>query len=232
MKRELYMERWPRVCYKNYLLVCPFFDLSFGLLRPDGQLGFIVSNAFAKREFGKPLVEDFFPTMEICKKSWIVHGLMFPGHGTPTCIILGAQRKPDEKKPIRVAGTLSGGGDLRAQPENSPLWHTLAAQHDNPGFSDTRLIVADKPRKEMQKWPWNFTGSHIADSESMSSLRFEDLCAEPIGRQLITGRDEAYIFPNHCLRRFGISPIHTRAYASGEDVRNWATSGDQYTIFP
>ena len=38
VKRELYSERWPRVCYKNYLLVCPFFDLSFGLLKPGGQI--------------------------------------------------------------------------------------------------------------------------------------------------------------------------------------------------
>src|SRR5438552_157660 len=66
-KRELYRERWPRVCHMKFLLVCPFFEMSFGLLRPDGQLGFIVSNAFAKREFGKPLVEDFFPTVALQK---------------------------------------------------------------------------------------------------------------------------------------------------------------------
>jgi hypothetical protein len=53
-KRELYAKRWPRVCYKNYLLVCPFFELSFGLLKPDGQLGFIVANAFAQRDLGHP----------------------------------------------------------------------------------------------------------------------------------------------------------------------------------
>src|SRR3989442_900185 len=46
-RRELYRERWPKVCYKEFQLVCPFFALSFGLLKPDGSLGFIVSNAFA-----------------------------------------------------------------------------------------------------------------------------------------------------------------------------------------
>src|SRR5205823_6731199 len=66
-KRELYRERWPRVCYQKFLLVCPFFEMSFGLLRPNGQLGFIVSNAFAKREFGKPLVEDFLSTIDLQK---------------------------------------------------------------------------------------------------------------------------------------------------------------------
>src|SRR5262249_48192997 len=38
-KRELYRERWPRVSHMKFLLVCPFFEMSFGLLRPDGQLG-------------------------------------------------------------------------------------------------------------------------------------------------------------------------------------------------
>ena len=134
-KRELYRGRWPRVCHMKFLLVCPFFELSFDLLRPDGQLGFIVSNAFAKREFGKPLIEDFFPTIDL-QKIVDCSGLMFPGHGTPTCIVFGAQRKPDEKSPIRVAAILPGGGDLRASPEESPLWHTLAEQHDKPGFTN------------------------------------------------------------------------------------------------
>ena len=64
-KRELYRERWPRVAFQKYLLLSPFFELSFGLLRRNGQLGFIASNAFAKREFGRPLIEEFFPTVDL-----------------------------------------------------------------------------------------------------------------------------------------------------------------------
>ena len=47
-----------------------------------------MSNAFAKREFGKPFVEQFFPTVNL-QKIVDCSGLMFPGHGTPTCIIFG-----------------------------------------------------------------------------------------------------------------------------------------------
>src|SRR5208283_3671933 len=103
------------VCYKNYLLVCPFFDLSFGLLRPGGQIVFIVSNAFAKREFGKPLIEKFFPTGDL-KKVVDCSGLMFPGHGTPTCIVLGSNRRPRPDAEVRFVGILPGGGDLRTPP--------------------------------------------------------------------------------------------------------------------
>ena len=80
IKRELYRERWPLVCHMKFLLVSPFFAVSFGLLRPKGQLGFIVSNAFAKREFGRPLIERFFPAITL-QKIIDCSGLMFPGHG-------------------------------------------------------------------------------------------------------------------------------------------------------
>jgi Eco57I restriction-modification methylase len=127
-KRELYRERWPRVCHKEFQLVCPFFELSFGLLQPHGQLGFIVSNAFAKREFGKPLVEEFFPTVDL-QKIVDCSGLMFPGHGTPTCLVFGAQRKPEQESLVRVAAILPGGGDLRTAPEDSQLWDALSTYH-------------------------------------------------------------------------------------------------------
>src|SRR5262249_9429258 len=147
--------RWPRVSYMKFLLVCPFFECSFGLLKSNGQLGFIVSNAFAKREFGKPLVEDFFPIVDL-EKIVDCSGLMFPGHGTPTCIVFGKNRKPSENSAIRVAAILPGGGDLRTPPEESPLWETLEQQHDNPGFENQQLAVVDRNRKEMARWPWSF----------------------------------------------------------------------------
>jgi adenine-specific DNA-methyltransferase len=52
VKRELWRHRWPRVCVGTYQLVCPFFELAFSILASGSQLGFIVSNPFAKREFG------------------------------------------------------------------------------------------------------------------------------------------------------------------------------------
>jgi hypothetical protein len=139
VKRELYRERWKRVCSGNYLLLCPFFDLSFNLLRPGGQLGFIVSNAFARREIGKALVQDFFPTVNL-QKIIDCSGLLFPGHGTPTTLIFGSNAKPDPKTPIRVATILPGGGDLRTPPENSPLWCVLSQKHDCANKQGMRLF--------------------------------------------------------------------------------------------
>jgi hypothetical protein len=231
VKRELYRERWPRVCYKNYLLVCPFFDLSFGLLKPNGQLGFIVSNAFAQRDLGQPLVENLFPTVDL-QKVVDCSGLLFPGHGTPTCIVFGAQRKPDSTTAIKVAAILPGGGDLRTQPEQSPLWHKLAAQHDSPAYADDSIVVAARTRKEMSTWPWHFVLQKPHPQTCPSSRELSELCAEPIGAQFITGKDEAFVFSGHYLRRVSMPTEFFRRYATGEDVRNWSVAASEFILFP
>lgn len=228
-KRDLYRERWRRVCYKNYLLVCPFFDLSFGLLRPGGQIGFIVSNAFAKREFGKPLIEKFFPTVDV-RKVVDCSGLMFPGHGTPTCIVFGRNQAPLKESAVRIATTLPGGGDLRTAPEESPLWTALEQHHDEPNYRDDRISVRDVIRRDVEKWPWDFLGDVNEEAITLESLG--NLCAEPIGAQFITGKDEAYVLPGHYLRRLGVPTDSLRPYATGEDVRNWSAAPSNFILFP
>lgn len=231
-RRELYRKRWKRVCSGKYLLVCPFFDLSFGLLRPGGQLGFIVSNAFAKREFGKPLIEDFFPTVDL-QKIVDCSGLMFPGHGTPTCIIFGRNRKPAEESAIRIAATLPGGGDLHTPPEESSLWQALAGHHDDPGYVGARITVADRPRKGMERWPWNFE----SQSEATASLLVADqLLADYLDGQqgvlLYTGADDLFVQAPDVVRRLSLDRLHLRQYITGEDIRDWSSEVNALCIFP
>src|SRR5439155_18378291 len=233
-KRELYRGRWPRVCHMKFLLVYPFFELSFDLLRPDGQLGFIVSNAFAKREFGKPLIEDFFPTIDL-QKIVDCSGLMFPGHGTPTCIVFGAQRKPDEKSPIRVAAILPGGGDLRASPEESPLWHTLAEQHDKPGFTNSQVIVAERDRKEMGKHPWTLDSSTSATNiviEAASAGPLLEFLADEVGVCTMTNADPLFVVPPDCARRHLLPSQMLRYFQEGEDVKNWELRAASVILIP
>jgi hypothetical protein len=234
IKRELYRERWPRVCYKNYQLVCPFFEMSFGLLRPRGQLGFIASNAFAKREFGEPLVEDFFPTVDL-QKVVDCSGLMFPGHGTPTCLVFGAQCKPDKRSLVRVAAILPGGGDLRTMPEESPLWHTLGEKHDQAGFRDDRVAVGDYTRSEVAKWPWNFygeTGVSIDEFATSSSETLGAFTSESVGHVAITRTDDVFILPPDLARRSEIEPQHLRFIGTGETIRNWSPLEYPLIVFP
>ena len=225
VKRELYRERWKRVCSGKYLLVCPFFDLSFGLLKSGGQLGFIVSNAFAKREFGKPLVEDFFPTVDL-QKVIDCSGLMFPGHGTPTCIVFGRNQKPDPQSPVRVAAILPGGGDLRTPPAESPLWRTLAERHDQPGYADARVVVADRQRSNMAKHPWAIesTSSQTTAQLDKSVVRLLELIEGEVGVCTMTNADDVFLLTEDAARRLELSPDLLPPYHQGEEIRNW--SGD------
>ncbi len=230
IKRELYREHWKRVCSQNYQMVSPFFDLGFGLLKPNGQLGFIVSNAFGKREFGQPLVEKLFPTITL-KKVVDCSGLIFPGHGTPTCIVFGRNEKPMLKSSVSVSAILPGGGDLRTPPEESRLWQTLSEHHDQPGYSDGQVVVSAHQHSEVVKWPWNFITSEDAGSVD-HTLLLKELCAEPVGAQFITGKDELYVLPPDYLRRIGIPTAYLKTYSTGEDIRNWVVQPKALILFP
>lgn len=230
-KRELWQERWPRVCHKNYLLLCPFFELSFSLLKANGQLGFIVSNAFAKRELGQPLIENFLATLEI-QKVVDCSGLLFPGHGTPTCLVFGKNQIPNPRLPVRVVGILPGGGDLRTPPEDSVLWQSIENHHTDSGFSNGRIVVADRSREEMRKWPWNFTPEPPDTKREPHARRLADFTAEPVGAQFITGKDEVFVQPGHYFRRAAIGHAHIKSYGTGEDVRNWVALPTECILFP
>jgi hypothetical protein len=237
-KRELYRERWPRVCYKEFQLVCPFIQMSFALLRAGGQLGFIVSNAFAMREFGKPLLEDFLPTVHLQK---IVNcdGLSFPGHGTPTCLILA--RTPSEASdtawkdtPIRVATRLPGGGDLLALPEESPLWHALATHHNSPGYRDGRIAVTDRVRAEVLKWPLNFDSSAEVtkrEIERNAPDRLKDFVSD-VGYSVLTKSDDIFFVPLHLARIHAIEMDLLQAVSMGDELKNWSASDSLVAICP
>jgi hypothetical protein len=233
-KRELYRERWKRVCSGKYLLVCPFFEMSFGLLRPGGQLGFIVSNAFAKREFGKPLIETFFPIVDL-QKVVDCSGLMFPGHGTPTCIVFGRHQKPVPGSPIRVAAVLPGGGDLRTPPEESPLWATLAERNDTPGYSDPQVSIVDRDRQKMATWPWSFDVGNEPTKGAIeigSDQRLFSLLAGGVGFDMVTGSDEFFVLGADVARRLGLPAKALRPYLTGEDIRNWELKSTELALFP
>jgi len=246
LARRAYMKRWSTAIQGFHLLV-PFFERAFRILRPNGQLGFIVSNAFAKREFGKKLVEEFLPQHRLGE---VVDcsGLMFPGHGTPTCIVFARAAKPsvaavsappngDQRSPlqhtVRVTATLKG--DLRTQPEDSPLWHSTVMHHALERYRDEWVSVTQRPSAELGKHPWILADEvqgTLAKLRGAPDTLLGDLCGESIGRQLITGADDAYVLPWHLPRRLRIPPEYLRFYATGEDVRDWEVSPSALILFP
>ncbi len=232
-KRELYRERWQPYCYGQYHLLVPFFPRSFGIMAKNAQLGLIVSNAFAKREFGKPLIEGFFPTVEI-NKIVDCSGLMFPGHGTPTCITFGRNRKPLIDSAIRVAAILPGGGDLRTAPEDSPLWTTIEAHHNDKGYSDSRVVVSDRTREDMSKWPWNFEALAAETKQELENKcinRLKDFLKGSIGRVCFSGADELFFVSEDFCRRSKLNKELICQFMEGDTLRDWSAERT-VCIFP
>lgn len=58
-----------------------------------GYVGLITASSFMKREFGKKLIEEFFPTVDLTHVI-DTSGAYIPGHGTPTVILLGRNQPP------------------------------------------------------------------------------------------------------------------------------------------
>jgi len=66
----------------------------------------------------------------------------------------------------------------------------------------------------------------------MDVIPLQNLCAEPIGAQFITGKDEAFVVPSDYVRRRGIRTSQLKAYGTGEDVRDWHARPTEYIVFP
>ncbi|MBI5683474.1 MAG: Eco57I restriction-modification methylase domain-containing protein [Verrucomicrobia bacterium] len=237
-KRESYRERWPVVCHREYELVSPFFQASFGFLRPRGELGFIVSNGFMMRDFGKPLIEDFFPTVHL-QKIIDCDGLSFPGHGTPTCIVFGRSPEQGEtieqltKHAVRIAGRLPGGGDLRTVPEESPLWASLQQHHDDPGYTDERIAVAERSMADLAKWPLKLDASGQSTQQKLEAgaAQLADFI-ESCGSMFDTHKDDAFVLSGHVVRKVGIERSFLVPFVPGDQLRNWLVFDGEFVLKP
>lgn len=67
---QLYRERFSS-CHRQYSLAVPFAQRFFEMALPGdrtttaGFVGMITANSFMKREFGKKLIEEFLPTVDL-----------------------------------------------------------------------------------------------------------------------------------------------------------------------
>jgi hypothetical protein len=99
-KREVYRKMYVSAAGK-YALSAPFCERFFQLCRDRGYCGQITANSFMKREFGKKLIEEYLPTVNL---ELIVNtsGAYIPGHGTPTVLLFGTRRaRVDPRGPRR-----------------------------------------------------------------------------------------------------------------------------------
>jgi hypothetical protein len=91
--RRTYDRRHYASAHRKYGLGVVFAERMFDLGVPGAFIAQITSNAFMKREYGKPFVQKVLPRFDV---THVINtsGAYIPGHGTPTVILFARNRPP------------------------------------------------------------------------------------------------------------------------------------------
>lgn len=223
-------------CHRKYSLAVPFMERIFRLAKNSETAGFtgqITANSFMKREFGKKLIESFFPTMDLTHVI-DTSGAYIPGHGTPTVILFGRNRKP-LRDTIRTAMGIRGEPSTPNDPSLGLVWSAIVEQLDQPNSQSDFVSVGDASREPFHKHPWSIGGGGAAElKEQLEDGTVERLGAisEEIGFFAITGEDDAYVADPQSLRRTNLSGQFLRQFTVGDMIRDWEIATNLTAIFP
>ena len=202
-ENNIYRDRYVS-CHREYPLSVPFAECIFKLAvhgslegAGAGYVGQILANSFMKREFGKRLIEEFFPKVDL---THVVDtsGAYIPGHGTPTVILLGRRRYPRRGSTIRAVLGVRGEPRQPSEPAKGLVWQAIINQVDRPGSESEWASVVDLERDQLAKHPWSLSGGGAIDLrvaiETAHSNELRDRI-DAIGFGAISGEDDAYFFP-------------------------------------
>ncbi|GAB2811488.1 BREX-2 system adenine-specific DNA-methyltransferase PglX [Actinocorallia aurea] len=228
-------------CAGTYALSVPFaqriFELAIratGSARNSGRTGQITANSFMKREFGKNLVERYLPTVDL---THIIDtsGAFIPGHGTPTVILVGANRVGYQRTPIRAV--LGKRGEPK-QPEiaaEGSVWTAITRHFNQPGSESNWLSVVDADRIAFAAHPWSLSGGGASDLTQMIAsecVELSEVIILPIGRAIRAGADEAFIRPLRSAKNATINPESMRGLMTGDVIRDWSSSTNEGIWYP
>ena len=232
MKRGLYREHYLSA-YSKFGLCVPFTERFLNLATESGYVGLITSNAFARRQFGRKLIEEVLPRYDL-EAVIDLEGAKIPGHGTPTLILFARNQSPSDDK-VLVLSNIKGEPGAPADPSEGRVWRSvvdgLAA---GPGYVDEYVDVANRPRKLLANHPWQFGGAATRLYERIQERcigRLEGLATD-FGYSLQTNADQVFCVPDDFARRLHLPHRHLRRFALGEHIRDWTVGQNQYIVFP
>jgi uncharacterized protein DUF7008/Eco57I restriction-modification methylase len=235
----LYRARF-HTCRGKYSLGVPFTERFSQLARPAngnaeraGFVGLITANSFMKREMGRTLIEKWVPSHDLTHLI-DTSGAYIPGHGTPTVILFGRNRRPVAST-VRAVMSIRGEPSTPDEPEKGLVWLSIVELVDEPGSQSDYVSVVDFDRNRLAKHPWSIGGGGAAElkerldrsgGERLSSL------ADAIGVIAICGEDEVALYPLDVPRRVGLADAFLRPLVYGEVVRDWSCKPDMIAYFP
>jgi hypothetical protein len=225
---QAYRDRYRDVCHMKYSLSVPFLQRLFVLACVGGYTGQITANSFMRREFGKKLVENYLPRIDLTHV--IDTSLCFiPGHGTPTVILI-ARNRPPVTTTIRAVGGIQRENGEPADPAKGLVWSAILDQIDRVGSESAFVSVSNTPRGQFGKHPWSIGGGGAAELKVLLDETGDSVLSKytiSIGPPSFTGIDEMFLSPAQPMRRVCVAPAHIRPLCIGEQVRDWSiVNGD------
>ena len=229
-----YRERYV-TCHGLYPLAVPFLERIFRLAAENGYTGQITANSFMKRDFGKKLVEQFFPTVDL---THVVDtsgggGAHIPGHKTGTVILFGRHRKPVAST-IRAVRGIHGEPSTPVDPAKGLVWTAILSQIDCPGSLGEYVSVDDALRVAFLKHPWSIGGggaAELKDRLDQGAARKLSGVVESIGFFQDTHADEAFVQPHGFGERRGCRDAF-RNQVRGDNIRDWSALSEEQIFFP
>ncbi len=235
--RDKKLNEWYRTrfsaCHRQYSLAVPFMQQIFQLAVRGGFTGQITANSFMKREFGKKLIESYFPTIDLtCVID--TSGAYIPGHGTPTTILFGRNRAPVGQTLRTVLG-IRGEPSTPSDPAKGQVWSSILRLLDQSGESDLFVSASDSELNLFHKHPWSIGGGGASELKELldeyAAERVNAVCSS-IGFVCITKADDFFMQPNSALKRKKIEQAFVRPFGIGEEVRDWRVTPGESVIFP
>jgi hypothetical protein len=231
---QAYRERYPDVCHRQYSLAVPFLQRLFEQACHGGFTGQITANSFMKREFGKKLVESYLPKIDLTHVI-DTSGAYIPGHGTPTVILFGRQRKPVAQT-VRAVMGIKGEPATPADPAQGQVWTAILDQIDRTGSLSAFVSVSNTPRDQFGKHPWSIGGGGAAELKRIIDEAVRHVLidrVDSIGRTVSTQGDDIFLIPKQTSCRYGLGGSATRRFVIGEEVRDWLiNNSDDVVVFP
>jgi hypothetical protein len=208
-----------------YALTVPFIIRFFQLGTNDaagsaGYIGLLVSNSFMKREFGRHLVEDFLPTVDVTHVI-DTSGMFIPGHGTPTAVLIGRSRSP-EKRSVTAVISLRGEPEVPADPSQGIVLRSIRRGLAAFPYEDEWVQVADIERSVLGAFPLNLAG--VGVTEILRLMRRGGRLGERvvrIGYFANTGADDIFTAPPASFRRVRAESAPLIPVITGSEIRDW-----------
>ncbi|MFG2669860.1 BREX-2 system adenine-specific DNA-methyltransferase PglX [Streptomyces sp. NPDC048445] len=228
-------------CHRQYALSVPFAQRIFELAvraggdrRDGGYTGQITSNSFMKREFGKKLIEGFFPKIELTHVI-DTSGAYIPGHGTPTVLLVGRNRNQLKANRIRAVLGVRGESNQPEDPASGLVWTAIVDQVAKPGSESEWVSVEDMERSRLSGHPWSLAGggaSQVLVQLNQAAGGSLGNRTESIGFCAVTREDDAYILGDARWLQARVESGNGRPLVGGTSFRDWGCGGGTNSIFP